>query len=348
MLCRDTLRPYSAFCAHESGVKQVQYVVLDLEWNQAMSAKSSVYNRLPIRLRGEIIQIGAVRLNDDMTPGDEFQVDVKPVYFRKMHFKVKKLTGIDSERLKDACGFAEALRAFRAWCGDGCTFLTWGYDDKSILEQNIIIHDLDWDWIAGWKNLQFIYNAQTDGDRSQKALHTAMEHFGIEQTRVAHDALGDAYNTALVCSHLDMASGLANYNDSTRLLSLSTKKPSPSGGDRPDPVEHVTFSGFETREAIFDDGSEATAVKCPECGQEMGLTRWINQGERRYMSLASCSEHGKYLVRLKFRLTDDGSWTANRIIYVADSDMESFYKSKMAQGCRRHGRHRRTQRGRNA
>lgn len=312
-----------------------------------MSAKSSVYNRLPIRLRGEIIQIGAVRLNDDMTPGDEFQVDVKPVYFRKMHFKVKKLTGIDSERLKDACGFVEAMNTFRAWCGDGCTFLTWGYDDKSILEQNIIIHDLDWDWIAGWMNLQFIYNAQTDGDRTQKSLHTAMEHFGIAQTRVAHDALGDAYNTALVCSHLDMASGLAHYNDFTRLLRLRAKTAPPDSEDKPEPVEYMTFNGFETRETVFA-GSEAAKVKCPECGREMRLTRWVSQGERRHMSLASCSEHGKYLVRLRFRPADDGTWTANRIIYAADSKMESFYKAKASHGSRRHGRHRRSQRERNA
>lgn len=324
----------------------MQYVVLDLEWNQAMGSKSSVYNRLPIRLRGEIIQIGAVKLNDDMTPGEEFQADVKPVYFRKMHFKVKKLTGIDSERLKDACGFVEAMTAFRSWCGDGCTFLTWGYDDKNILEQNIIIHDLDWDWIAGWKNIQFIYNAQTDGDRSQKALHTAMEHFGIEQTRVAHDALGDAYNTALVCSHLDMADGLAHYNDFTRLLSLRTRTSSPNGEDGPDPVEHLTFKGFEAQTDIFA-GSEAAAVKCPECGQDMRLDRWVNQGDRRYMSIASCREHGKYLVRLKFRLENDRTWTANRIVYAADSKMEAFYKSKASRS-RRHGRHKRSKRERNA
>ena len=140
----------------------MQYVVLDLEWNQAMSAKSPVYNRLPIHLRGEIIQIGAVKLSEDMTPGEEFQIDVKPVYFRKMHYKVKKLTGIDSERLSDACGFKEAMRKFREFCGDGCTFLTWGYDDKGIMEQNIIVHDLDWDWINGWVNLQIIYNIFCD------------------------------------------------------------------------------------------------------------------------------------------------------------------------------------------
>ena len=39
------------------------------------------------------------------------------------------LTGIDSERLSTACGFKEALEQFRAFCGDNCTFLTWGYDD---------------------------------------------------------------------------------------------------------------------------------------------------------------------------------------------------------------------------
>jgi len=315
-------------------VLALQYVVLDLEWNQAMSAKSSVYNRLPIHLRGEIIQIGAVKLNGDMTPGDEFQADVRPVYFRKMHYKVKKLTGIDSERLKDAAGFAEAMESFRAWCGDGCTFLTWGYDDKGIFEQNIIIHDLDWDWVSGWINLQLIYNAQTEGDRNQKALHTAMEHFGIEQTRVAHNALGDAYNTALVCSHLDMESGLARYDETMRMLSLHTTGSPPDGAERPEPVEHVTFSGYETHSSVFS-GGEASKLVCPECGREMKLARWVSQGDRRYMSLASCPEHGQYLVRLKLRRAEDGTWTANRIVYAADSQMQAHYKAKASQLRRR-------------
>ena len=40
----------------------MSYIVLDLEWNQAMSSNASVFNRLPIHLSGEIIQIGAVML----------------------------------------------------------------------------------------------------------------------------------------------------------------------------------------------------------------------------------------------------------------------------------------------
>ena len=313
---------------------------MDLEWNQAMSSKSSVYNYLPIHLRGEIIQIGAVRLNDDWTPAEEFQIDVKPVYFRKMHYKVKKITGIDNARLSDACGFREAFEQFRAFCGENCTFLTWGYDDKGIMEQNIIVHDLDWDWISGWVNLQLIYNMQTDGDKNQKSLQTAMEHFGIEQTRVAHDALGDAYNTALVCSHLDMAEGLENYETLAHRLSLRAHAAEEGGENGVPAVEHLTFTGYASRNAAFADKS-LTELVCPECGKEMELRRWVNQGDRRYMNLASCPDHGNYLIRVKLKYTDEETWNVNRILYQADEGMVEFYRKKSVQRSKRTHRRKR-------
>ena len=103
----------------------MNFVVLDLEWNQAMSSKSDVFNHLPIHLRGEIIEIGAVKLNPDLTLGEEFTMDVRPVYFRRMHYKVKKITGFDKDRLSHGVSFPEAMELFRAWCGDDVTFLTW-------------------------------------------------------------------------------------------------------------------------------------------------------------------------------------------------------------------------------
>lgn len=325
--------------ARKKVVIHINYIVIDLEWNQAMSAKSSVYNQLPIRLRGEIIQIGAVRMREDWTAGEEFQIDVKPVFFRKMHYKVKKLTGIDNRRLSGACGFAEALGQLRAFCGEDCIFLTWGYDDRSIMEQNIIIHDLDWDWIHGWVNLQQIYNMQTGGDHNQKALTTAMEHFEIAQTRVAHDALGDAYNTALVCSHLNMADGLANYKTAERRLSL----PAADGehAEQPDgakALEYLRFTGYAGLSAAFAD-RELTQISCPVCGDPLTGQRWVNQGDKRYMNLAVCPEHGSYLARIKLRRAEDETWSANRILYEADESLIDFYRSKAAQ--RRRSRSRR-------
>ena len=314
----------------------MNYIVVDLEWNQAMSSKSSVFNKLPIHLGGEIIEIGAVKLTEDMKPGEEFTVDVKPVYFRRMHYKVKKITGFDKERLSHGLSFPEAMEKFRAWCGDDVTFITWGCDDQRIMEQNIIIHDLDWDWIAGWINLQLIYNLQTGGDKNQKSLASAMEHFEIEQTRVAHDALGDAYNTALVGAHLDMESGLRMYDDAAEILAarMPNYKP-PTESDGPDALSHDSFDGFTSKADAFTDERMCT-VPCPVCGGETGALKWINQGDHRYMNIFSCPEHGSFLVRAKFRKNkDDDTWLANRLIYEADENMQAFYKSKASQSRRR-------------
>ena len=314
----------------------MNYVVVDLEWNQAMSSKSSVFNKLPIHLRGEIIEIGAVKLDADMRPTEEFTIDVKPVYFRRMHYKVKKITGFDKDRLSHGVPFPEAMERFRAWCGDGVTFLTWGCDDQGIFEQNIIIHDLDWDWIAGWINLQLIYNLQTGGDKNQKSLASAMEHFGIEQTRVAHDALGDAYNTALVSTHLDMKEGLRMYPDAVRILAsrMPNYKP-PTENSGPDALIHESFDGFESKAAAFLD-ERLSSLACPRCGQALEGTRWINQGDQRYMNLFSCPEHGDLLVRARFRRDQDqNTWAVNKLVYEADDSMQEYYKTKSAQSRRR-------------
>lgn len=314
------------------------YVVLDLEWNQAMSSKSSVFNKLPIHLRGEIIQIGAVKLTDDFQPGEEFQRDIRPVYFRQIHYKVKKLTGFDKQRLLNGIKFQDAMDEFWQWCGPDCTFLTWGYDDKGIMEQNLIIHDMDIDWMGKWINLQIIYNLQTGGDRNQKALSTAMEHFGIEQTRTAHDALGDAYNTALVCSRLDLPAGLAQYDDSVRFLSTKPRKvQSEEDASSPIPLEHTVSRPYNSKAEAFSD-PELTEIPCPVCGAPLKNSRWVNQGDRRYMTLSTCSEHNKFLVRLKFRRNEDESWSVNRIIYQADDSIEKYYRGKATK--RRSGKHR--------
>ena len=316
----------------------MSYIVIDLEWNQAMSAKSSVYNHLPIHLRGEIIQIGAVRLRDDFTPGDEFQCDVKPVWFRKMHYKVKKLTGFDNERLSHGLPFSEAVERFIEWCGPDCTFMTWGYDDRGIMEQNLIVHDLEIDWLGQWINLQLIYNRQTDGDKNQKSLETAMEHYGIEQTRVAHDALGDAYNTALVCSHMDMAEGIAHYADILLGLSRRPKNASSVPGG-PEPLMHAVSDTYYTRDALWKAEEEAV-VKCPSCARPMARTKWLNQGDHRYMSLASCETDGDFLLRIRMRHEDDGTWHANHLLYKADEEMVRSFREKQANPKKRRRRSR--------
>jgi inhibitor of KinA sporulation pathway (predicted exonuclease) len=325
----------------------MSYVVVDFEWNQAMRSDSAVFNKLPIHLRGEIIEIGAVKLNADLTLGEEFTIDVRPAYFRQIHYKVKKLTGFDRDRLSHGVSFPEAWQKFKEFCGEGVTFLTWGCDDRGIFEQNVIIHDLDWDWIDDWVNLQLIYNVQTGGDKNQKSLAAAMEHFEIEQTRIAHDALGDAYNTALVSTHLDMEEGLRLYPEAEEILArrMPNYKPPVESVPMQEALLHDSFSSFETKAEAFADVKER-ALSCLVCGQAAEGGRWISQSDGRYMNLFSCEEHGAFLTRIRLKKDADTElWTANRLIYEADEEMQEFYRTKVSQARRRgRGRNQRKKR----
>lgn len=47
------------------------------------------------------------------------------------------------------------------------------------------------------------------------------------------------------------------------------------------------------------------------------------------MCLAECPQDGKLLLRIKFKHTEDG-YSAGRLAYRADEDMQSFYAAKSA------------------
>ena len=50
----------------------MQYIVLDMEWNQPWPGSYAAQKVLPVQIHGEIIQIGAVRLLETGKIADEF------------------------------------------------------------------------------------------------------------------------------------------------------------------------------------------------------------------------------------------------------------------------------------
>ena len=103
----------------------MDYIVLDMEWNQPWPGSPSARKVLPVQIRGEIIQMGAVRVSEEQLVLDEFQVLVRPKFYRSLNRRVSKLTGIKESRLKaEGIPFAEAIEQFRAWCGEDVVFLT--------------------------------------------------------------------------------------------------------------------------------------------------------------------------------------------------------------------------------
>ena len=298
----------------------MDYIVLDMEWNQPWPGSPSSKKPLPVQIRGEIIQIGAVRLTEASAVADEFQVMVKPKFYRHLNRRVSKLTGIKETRLRDeGIPFPEAMERFRQWCGEDIVFLTWGFDDIGILRENLRLYSLEEGWTERWYNAQMIFNAQTDGSNSQKGLKTAMETFGIEASRPAHDALGDAYHTALICAKLDLERGTREYDQA-----LKSHENGFHGAELPGCIDRKVFYDYADKHAALSAMAGAENI-CPVCGGKMLGSRWFAQPGRRYMDLATCPVDGKFLIRVRLSQQEDGRIRVSRLTYEATSEAAEAY-----------------------
>ena len=298
----------------------MDYIVLDMEWNQPWPGSPSARKVLPVQIRGEILQIGAVRLTEKQEVADEFQVLIKPKYYRRLNRRVSKLTGIKESQLREeGIPMEEAMERFRTWCGEDVIFLTWGFDDITILRENLRLYGISENWVSRWFNAQMIFNAQTDGSTSQKALKTAMEIFGIEATLPAHDALGDAYHTAQICAKLDLKKGTDEYE-----TALKNHVNGFHGAELPGCISRKVFYDYKDKAAAMNamDGEEN---KCPVCEGRLKGTRWFAQPGHRYMDLAECPEHGKFLIRIRLSEQADGLIRVSRLTYEATSEAAEAY-----------------------
>ena len=298
----------------------MNYIVMDMEWNQPWPGSPSSKKVLPVQIRGEIIQIGAVRVTEDQQVADEFQILIKPKYYRHLNRRVSKLTGIKETQLREeGVPFPEAIEAFRNWCGDDIIFLTWGFDDIGILRENLMLFNLNTDFTERWYNAQMIFNAQTDGSTAQKALKTAMEIFGIEATRPAHDALGDAYHTALICARMDLKKGVAEYDEA-----LKSHENGFHGAELPGCIARKVFYDYADKRAALSAMAGEENI-CPICNSRMLGSRWFAQPGHRYMDLATCPQDGKFLIRVRLSQQPDGLVRVSRLTYEATSEAAEAY-----------------------
>ncbi|MCH5169976.1 MAG: exonuclease domain-containing protein [Oscillospiraceae bacterium] len=107
----------------------MNYIVMDLEWNNAYlkSAHSFV---------NEIIEVGAVKLNEKLEMIDTFSQFICPVASKKIRARIKELTHIENDDLVNANPFKTVMADFADWCGEDFAILTWGDSDIRTLVSN--------------------------------------------------------------------------------------------------------------------------------------------------------------------------------------------------------------------
>ena len=284
----------------------MNYVIFDLEWNQPPVETAVVTE--PVYLEGEIIEIGAVKLNDAFEPVDELRLYVAPQHYTKMHRRVASLTGIHDRDLQSrGVPFSEAFRAFQDWCGEEFAYITWSMSDLPMLVDNMRLHGFDVFDLPVCYDIQRMFCREIMREDSRVSLDHAMEILG-EKGDTAHDALHDARNTAKVCAHLDLDVFLEEYGAKAFAPPYSN-------------------SSYESPDALRGD-KEFSEFECPWCGAAVSCEPWLLWERNICAALGTCEEGDEFFVELEIIRHCPGNFRARRLVYEMSDDLWDLYQER--------------------
>lgn len=177
----------------------MKHVVVDLE----MNSLAKEYKEEKKLCGREVIEIGAVVLDDFYQEIGSFKTLVKPQYNDVISPYISRLTGITTDMVKNAPIFEEALKMFISWCSnmnDQVKIYQWsGSDSEQIINEiqfkQITLGTCDWEVLQGWEDFQKEYGEKLRLENSVSLKNAAM-YAGIDMEGTEHDALDDARNTA--------------------------------------------------------------------------------------------------------------------------------------------------------
>lgn len=179
-----------------------KYVVYDLEMCKVPKGAP----REQFGSGSELIQIGAILLDEEYNEIDSFMTYVKP-QFGSLDGFIIKLTGITEDDLRDAPSSKDALEAFLRWMPQDAVMVSWsGNDEAQIFREidgkGIDIPELE-DMLYDSIDCQIEFENRIDASRSY-SLSEALAITDIDCDIAIHDALVDARNTALLFKKLEL------------------------------------------------------------------------------------------------------------------------------------------------
>ena len=167
-----------------------EIIILDLEWNTAYSTRRG-------RFVNEIIEFGAVKLDDNLQVIDSFQMFVKSKLSKKLRGKVKELTHITNEDIREnGVELSKVISAFKRWAGKEAVIMTWSNSDLYVLLDNCrcFTRYETIPFLYKYMDLQkYVHDVIEFEDNKQLGLVTASEMFEIDSSEIAlHRAVGDS------------------------------------------------------------------------------------------------------------------------------------------------------------
>lgn len=107
----------------------MHYIILDMEWDSA-------YNKRLSRFINQILQIGAVKLDDNFNIVDTFERNVRSSFSNRVSGRFASLTGITNEIMRNGIPFDTAVDDYNSFVGDNTVTMTWSKSDLYTIAEN--------------------------------------------------------------------------------------------------------------------------------------------------------------------------------------------------------------------
>lgn len=281
----------------------MSYVILDLEWNGS-------YSKSARRFVNEIIEFGAVKTDSELNIIGEFSALVTPKIGKRLSGKVKQLTRITNEELRERGGdFLSVASDFAEFIGDS-TVMTWGVSDIHALIDNFSFYtgDCHIPFLSSYCDMQLFCEramGMTEGS-NQIGLSVCAEKLGVSfSEEEQHRAAADAY-LSLECLK--------------RLISFYPLEKCVLDAGEEAFYERMTFKNY----FITDLGSplidrSQLRFRCDVCGkQARRLNKW-KLHNKNFTADFRCSDCGRrFRGRISFKQRYDGIKINKRILEMPE------------------------------
>lgn len=107
----------------------MNYIILDFEWDSAFYPKIG-------RFINQILQIGAVKLNENFEIIDTFEKTVRSSFSKRVSRRFTELTGITKADMLSGVSLDAAFTEYNDWAGSGAVTMTWSNSDIYTIIEN--------------------------------------------------------------------------------------------------------------------------------------------------------------------------------------------------------------------
>lgn len=173
-----------------------QYVIIDLEMCKIFDEKIIKEKDF----KTEIIEIGAVVVNEKLEITDSFKQYVSPQYGLLDEY-ITNLTGVKYSDIQNASNFHESIEQFLQWIPKDSVIVSWSDNDKYQIEKELQLKDINLiefdNYFDTWEDCQQEFSEKMNTTKIY-SLSEALVIADIDYDENIHDALVDAHNTALL------------------------------------------------------------------------------------------------------------------------------------------------------